>query len=203
MSRPKKGENHQVEVSELSWGFKVLARDLGVAVIARSQLNRSLEYRADQRPMPADIRGSGALGQDADVVAFIYRDDTYHPDSSEKCIAELIVVQAPQWPHRQDPPGVPRASPEVRHTGMTPAGRPPAGGYEFVRSTPASAHGWVPGPDTSSVPEFPQVVHSHSHWLRHRMPVWLKARLGSTKPASWSSSRYICRRRRARSSEAE
>ena len=92
-SGSRKNGSREQEIAEISRSLKILAKELNVPVIALSQLSRAVESRPDHRPMLSDLRESGSIEQDADIVMFLYRDDYYNPDSEEKDISEVIIAK--------------------------------------------------------------------------------------------------------------
>lgn len=118
-------ENRTQEIAEISRALKALGKELGCPVLALSQLNRQVEQRADKRPNNGDLRDSGALEQDADLIMFIYRDEVYNSGTLDKGVAEIIVSK-----QRQGPTGTIRVNFDGRYTLFSPFER----GWNFDRA---------------------------------------------------------------------
>ncbi len=122
MQGPRRSENRQQEVSEISRSLKIMARELNVPVMCASQLNRGVEARHDKRPLLGDLRESGSIEQDADLVMLLYRDEVYNPDTEAKGEAEVIIAK-----HRNGPTGTVRLAFLNQYTKFASIARVPGG----------------------------------------------------------------------------
>jgi len=143
MQAPESGEHRVAEISAISRPLKSLARELDIPVIALSQLNRSLEQRPNKRPIMSDLRESGAIEQDADLIAFIYRDKVYNEDSPDKGIADNHHRQTAQRSHRDHAADLSQPIHQVRGLYLRPAFGPRL--LRTARAAPRIEFFTVPG----------------------------------------------------------